>query len=252
MKTYEKIKGLVDELTVESLAPFDHFHALGVKATQDLANILPIKKGDHVLDLGCGIGGPARYFAHHFDAKVTGVDIDADYIDAGRKLTMETGLCERVTLQCADMLVQDFSANYDGVLALHITMNIQERAKLFARVYETMKPSAWFAISEHAKGEGQAYYPLPWARSENTSFLVSIDETRELLQKTGFEIMYFEDMCEAYMRGYARAIKNLNDPIFREALTLAMPDDIEIRMRNTLRNIEQQRTKPFQLICQKV
>ena len=62
----ERASKSLDSLTVEDLAPVDHFHARGFPATVDLADRLPVEPGDHLLDIGCGVGGPARYFAHRF------------------------------------------------------------------------------------------------------------------------------------------------------------------------------------------
>ena len=60
----------LDALTIEDLAPVDHFHARGLPATIELGDSLPARAGDHLLDVGCGLGGPARYFARHWPGSV--------------------------------------------------------------------------------------------------------------------------------------------------------------------------------------
>ena len=47
-------------ITPDTLAPIDHFHRRGVIETEELAAVLQPKASDHLLDIGCGIGGPAR------------------------------------------------------------------------------------------------------------------------------------------------------------------------------------------------
>ena len=54
--------------TVEALAPYDHFHGRGLEATEELADLLTVSLDDHILDIGSGIGGPARYIAQRFGA----------------------------------------------------------------------------------------------------------------------------------------------------------------------------------------
>ena len=87
MSAFEKAGKSPDALTVEDLAPVDHFHARGFPATVDLADRLPIKPDHHILDIGCGIGGPARYIAARFQCRVSGIDITPAFVEAAKKLT---------------------------------------------------------------------------------------------------------------------------------------------------------------------
>src|SRR3712207_4634915 len=100
--TLQKSGTSLESLTVADLAPVDHFHARGFPATVELADRLPIKPGDHLLDIGCGLGGPARYLAQRFDCRVTGIDIAEPFVDAAAKLTALLGLTDRVTIQHGD------------------------------------------------------------------------------------------------------------------------------------------------------
>jgi cyclopropane fatty-acyl-phospholipid synthase-like methyltransferase len=81
---------------VEDLAPVDHFHARGFPATVELADQLPIQQHHHLLDIGCGLGGPARYFTVRFNCRVTGIDITPAFAAAGNRLTALVGLEHRV------------------------------------------------------------------------------------------------------------------------------------------------------------
>src|SRR4029078_9588809 len=78
--------------TADALAPYDHFHGRGLDATVELADLMPARAGDHVLDIGSGIGGPARYVATRFDCRVTGIDLTAEFCDVARHLTRLAGL----------------------------------------------------------------------------------------------------------------------------------------------------------------
>ena len=60
--------------TPEKLAAIDHFHGGGLAATRELVAMLEPRRGEHLLDLGSGIGGPARWIASTFRCHVTGID----------------------------------------------------------------------------------------------------------------------------------------------------------------------------------
>jgi SAM-dependent methyltransferase len=92
----------LDGLTPADLVPIDHFHARGFAATVDLADRLTVKPGDHILDIGCGLGGPARYFAKRYSRRVTGIDITPAFVEAARKLTALVGLGDQVTVELGD------------------------------------------------------------------------------------------------------------------------------------------------------
>ena len=112
----------LDSLTVDDLAPVDHFHARGFPATVDLADRLPVEPGDHVLDIGCGVGGPARYFAQRFGCKVSGIDITAQFVEAANKLTALLDMGDRVFIEQGDgeRLPYD-DDSFDGAYAQHVT-----------------------------------------------------------------------------------------------------------------------------------
>ena len=78
--------------TFEALAPYDHFHGRGLEATEDMANLLEASGTDHLLDVGSGIGGPARYMARRFGCRVSGIDLTAEFCEVARHLTSLLGL----------------------------------------------------------------------------------------------------------------------------------------------------------------
>ena len=85
-------------ITPETLAPIDHFHGKGVIATEELVAELQPKASDNLLDIGCGIGGPARWIAAKYGCRVTGVDLTAEFCAAARELNNLTGLADRVEI----------------------------------------------------------------------------------------------------------------------------------------------------------
>jgi SAM-dependent methyltransferase len=112
-------------LHVSQLAPFDQFHLRGILATSELARAARIEASSSVLDVGCGIGGPARYLAATFACKVTGVDLSPAFVEAATYLTARCGLSERVTFRTGDALHLPFEdGGFDTVFLQHVAMNI--------------------------------------------------------------------------------------------------------------------------------
>lgn len=257
MSLIEKIRNLVDlsqDITSHDLAPYDHFHSLGVQATKSLADALEISAGAKILDVGCGIGGPARLIAERFNCKVLGVDQNAEYVEVGNYLSTQTGLSDCVTLQEADILSSSFEvAKFDGALMLHVTMNIAKRETLYQKIWNSLKPGGFLAITEHGLGEKSGIlYPLPWAESESTSFLSPSEVSLACLKNMGFYEMSYHDLSAIYLRGYKRGLEKLrSDQNFLAGLELMMTKNAARKFQNTLINIEEKRLQPFQIICRK-
>src|SRR5688572_9706172 len=121
----EKMGKRMDALTIEDLAPGDHFHARGFPATVELADRLPVKAGDHLLDIGCGLGGPARYMAKRFDCRVSGIDITPPFVEAANKLSALLKMERRVDIRLGDGQKLPYpDAAFDGAYTQHVTMNV--------------------------------------------------------------------------------------------------------------------------------
>lgn len=181
-------------LTVAQLAPLDQFHTRGILATAELAGATGLTAGDRVLDLGCGVGGPARYLASTFGCHVTGADISPSFIGAADYLTACCGLEDRVTFRVGDALRMPFDdGGFDGVFLQHVAMNIADRAALYAEVRRVLKPDGRLATYDIVRREGDVLYPAPWARDASTSFLLSAEDTRTALEDAGFRATLWRD-----------------------------------------------------------
>lgn len=181
--------------TPEILGPADQIHGGGLLQTQLHADLVKIAPDMHLLDIGCGIGGPARYFATEYGCRVTGIDLTADYIAVARMLTEKVGLSDRVTFDCGDATALPYDDGaFDMAWALNVTMNIEDRSGFYAGVHRVLKPGGIFAVSELGEGpNGAPYYPLPWARDPSYSFLIPPDEMRSILENAGFRIIEWVD-----------------------------------------------------------
>ena len=184
-----------EKWTPEILGPADQIHGGGLQQTQVHAALVSITSDMHLLDIGCGIGGPARYFATEFGCRVTGIDLTAEYIDAASLLTQKIGLSDRVAFDCGDATALPYDdASFDMAWALNVTMNIEDRAGFYAGVHRVLKPGGRFCISEIGQGPGgEPYYPLTWAADPAYSFLLPPEDMRTLLESSGFRVVEWID-----------------------------------------------------------
>lgn len=254
VSTLNKISKPLDSLTVEDLAPVDHFHARGFPATVELADRLPLKAGQHIVDIGCGLGGPARYLAKRFQCNVSGVDITEPFVEAANKLTALLRMARQVKIEHGDGQHLPYAdSTFDGAITQHVTMNVADRPAFFAEAYRVLKPGAFFALTEHGLGEkGDPHYPLPWSMDGSGAYLVKPSETRALLQQAEFVDIRMEDTGAKYAAGYKAAIeKAQKGELPPLGIHLLMGETAPQKTRNALRNIEEGRTHPIQVICRK-
>ena len=244
----------LDSLTVEDLAPVDHFHARGFSATVELGDHLPVKAGDHMLDIGCGLGGPARYFAQRFGCTVRGIDITAPFVEAANKLTALLDLGDKVSFEQGDAHHLPYANDFfDGAYSQHVTMNIADRTQFFGEVWRVLKPGGFFALTEHGLGRnGNPHHPVPWSEDGEGEWLATPAQTRDLLTAAGFVDVEIEDTGPKYLEAYqgvlALAARGELPPL---GLHLLMGQTAPQKVRNAARNIEEERTHPVQVLCRK-
>lgn len=244
----------LEGLTVEDLAPVDHYHARGFPATVELADRLPIRPGDHILDIGCGVGGPARYIAQRFGCRVSGLDITEPYVQAANKLTALLRMEGQVQVLLGDGQKLPYGdACFDGAYALHVTMNVADRPRFFAEAWRVLRPGAFFALTEHGLGpEGSPHHPVPWSEDGSGAYLVTPQQTQALLQGAGFTGIEVEEAGAKYLAGYKRAVQLAErgqlPPL---GVHLLMGENAVLKMSNAARNIEEGRTRPIEVICRK-
>lgn len=192
----------VDQLDPADLFPVDHLHAGGAPATQHVLDRLGLESGMRLLDVGSGIGGPARMAAMS-GAAVTGIDLTPEFVDTATDLTARVGLAERARFVTTpgDSLPFD-DGSFDAAVMVHVGMNIPEKEPVFAEVYRVLAPGARFAVYEQMTTRaGDLPYPLPWAQDPGASFVETIDDYRGHLETVGFRVEEVDDRTESVLGG---------------------------------------------------
>src|SRR5262249_45261130 len=159
-------------LTPQQLAALDQFHTRGLAATAELAKLTGIAAGMSILDVGSGIGGPARFLAATYGCRVTGVDLSEPFVDAARYLTERTGQSGQVSFEAGSALALPFDhGGFDVVLLQHVAMNIADRARLYREIRPRLKGGGGFAAHYVGLENSEPHHPLPLARTAATSCL---------------------------------------------------------------------------------
>jgi SAM-dependent methyltransferase len=184
-----------ENFTAVDLAAVDEFHVGGLEATQELATQMELRAGLRLLDVGSGLGGPARYFAAKHGCRVTGIDLTEEFVRVAGSLTKRTKLDGLVEFRQGSALELPFApGTFDRAYMIHVGMNIADKSGIFREVRRVLKPEGLFTIfdimrsGEGRTADGAIRYPVPWALSEETSFVATVKEYRDALQGAGFGI----------------------------------------------------------------
>jgi len=178
------------QLKAKDLATVDEFHVGGLEATRELGAQMELGPGLRVLDVGSGIGGPARYFAAEHQCKVTGIDLTEEFVQVARSLTRRAKLDHLAEFVQASALDLAFPVEtFDRAYMIHVGMNIADKTGVFREVRRVLKPGGMFVIFDILRaGSGEIAYPVPWALSEETSFVADLKSYRDALEKAGFRV----------------------------------------------------------------
>ena len=180
--------------TPEELQYIDQYHAGGSDAVARVLDTLSLSPSDFVLDIGSGLGGPARQVAATSGCRVTGVDITLAYVEAACELTKRCGLSDRVRFVHSD--IADFASErqFDAGFTMHVQMNVAEKREWFAEIATRLAPGARFAVWEVCRtSETELSWPLPWSIDGSDSYVATSDDLRDAILDAGFEVVEWID-----------------------------------------------------------
>lgn len=250
-----KLGKTIDSITTEDLAPLDEFHIGGRVATDNLLDQLNLSEQDHILDVGCGLGGAARFVANKYNNRVTGIDLTQEYINVGKILCAWVGLEKQVTLYQGSALSMPLeSGTFDGALMLHVGMNIDDKAKLFSEVYRLLRPGAFFAVYDVMRiHDGELTYPVPWATENTTCRLATPDQYKQALNHAGFKMFTENNRRDFALDLFKRMrLKNkANGTPPPLGLHTLMPETSGVKVKNMIDSIKVNLIAPVEIIAQK-
>lgn len=241
-----------DSITTDDLAVVDEFHIGGREATEAIAAQMHLHPGMQLLDIGSGIGGPARYFASAHDCRVTGVDLTPEYVRTARTLSALIGASASVKFEQGSATALPFADHsFDAAYMIHVGMDIQDKAKLFCEAKRVLRSAGIFAIYDVMRiGLGELLYPVPWAGKADESFVATVDDYRQALADEGFAIAAERERKQFALDFFAR-MRQRNEQFGPQplGLHLVMGETATLKVGNVVDGLRRGLIAPVEIIA---
>ena len=240
--------------TVDDLAGVDEFHARGREATVELAELLPAMLDTELLDIGSGLGGPARFIAANRGHRVVGVDLTPKYVEAANELTRRCGLGGRARFLVGNALALPFDeASFAAAYTQHVAMNIADKPRLYREIARVLRPGGRFVFHDILAGPGGApHFPVHWANEPGLSFLIAPDDLRALLESSGFKTVAWRDTTEIATNWFFAAMeRRRKDGVPALGLHLLLGETAAQKVQNVARNLTEKRLTVYQGLLEK-
>ncbi len=240
---------------IDVLGPVDEFHIGGRRATTDLCTQLEVDSDTTLLDVGCGIGGTARFLASTFGCAVAGVDLAPNYVAVARELTEWTGLSDRVRFEVGSALEMPFDDEaFDGAVQLHLGMNIEDKKRLCDEVFRVVRPGGRFGLYDIMRtSDDPLPFPVPWAANESMSFVDDLPTYRMALEAAGFEVQQLRNRgafaIEFFSAMRKQSANNGGPPPL--GLHIILGQDAPLKIANMVDAIAAGTIAPVEIICRK-
>lgn len=241
-------------VTLDDLQPVDEFHIRGKLATKELIELSNFNSKMHVLDVGCGIGGSSRRLSYETGCRVTGIDLSDEYIDVAEKLTALLSMQDRVRFSAASALALPFEdATFDGIWSIQMNMNIENKLLWLSELFRVLKPGARAVLYEVCGGQhSPIYYPVPWAKDDSMSYLVSANSFQDAITEAGFSIEVWNDKTSLAREAFANMTEPEGEPNLPDlGVHMLVGNDILTKAYNLHRNLEQDRVVLIETVAKK-
>lgn len=244
----------LDSLTTDDLAAIDEFHIRGKQATLEFAKAMKIKAGDRVLDIGSGIGGPARTLVEARGCHVTGLDLMPEYTNAAIALTNWVGMSSQLVFHTGDATSMPFNDNsFDAAVTMHSAMNISAKDLFYSEVFRVLRPGKLLGIYDVLRGaQDEVIYPVPWADSPSISHLVTATQLTKLLESAGFTVRAVIDSTSEsseWMSAMVQRWRTKGPPPL--SLQVLMGEDFMKMISNLALNLQEGRINTVTCIAQR-
>ncbi len=187
-----------NDLEPNVFAGADEFHIGGRKGSEYVAKALDIESGQRLLDIGSGIGGPARFIANTLDVTVEGIDLTPEFVEAAVEITEMVGMTEQVSFEVGSATSIPFEDDtFDASTMLHVGMNISDKELLFSEMARVTKPYGSIVVYDVMRtGEDDLVFPMPWSSTPEYSFVDTVNAYVKAAESAGLELLTVDDHAE--------------------------------------------------------
>jgi SAM-dependent methyltransferase len=244
----------LSQVTLDDLKPVDEFHIRGDAATRELIKLAAFSSDQHILDVGCGIGGSTRRLSHETGCRVTGIDLSDEYIDTAKQLTRLLKMEDRVDFHATSALALPFdSDSFDGVWSLQMNMNVEDKLSWLTETCRVLKPGGRAVLYEVCGNKNTPpHFPVPWAQDGSMSFLATPEKFRDLITSAGLQVSAWNDKTDLAKQTFAKVQKPVGKPDLPIlGVYMLVGDDISTKAYNLRRNLEEERVSLIETVAVK-
>lgn len=223
-----------------------HLHIGGIKASEFVLAQMDLKADMRVLDIGCGVGGPAILAAQEYGCHVTGVDLTPAFIETANILAQQNNVEHLTDFQTTDASQLHFKDDsFDAAFMFHVGMNIQNKQPVYHEAARVLKEGSIFLIYDILALENAAdmIYPCPWAKTVETSFLEDADTIKAYLDKAGFKISSIKNSQDYALSALEKMLHNTD---------WSTTPDRHKAMTNLHANIQSNACAPHIILAEKI
>jgi len=205
-------KSTSSSLLVEDLTKFDQLHYHGTDAIDIFIEKLEINEKTKILDVGSGIGGPARYIANKTGAEITAIELQSDQNNLAKDLTKKCGLSNKVSHICGDILDYDFkNQTFDAVVSWLTLYHIANHEILLKKLFDLLNPNGFFYTEDITSRINLSDADLKEIKKEIYGIhLPYFDKYISNLEQNGFKLIFSEDMSSSWTDFTKERIKKYN------------------------------------------
>ena len=223
MKLYNNVDRIFNELReigkstsstllVEDLTKFDQLHYHGTDAIDIFIEKLEINEKTKILDVGSGMGGPARYIANKTGAEITAIELQSDQNNLAKDLTKKCGLSNKVNHICGDILDYDFkNQTFDAVVSWLTLYHIANHEILLKKLFDLLNPNGFFYTEDITRRINLSDADRKEIKKEIYGIhLPYFDNYISNLEQNGFKLIFSEDMSSSWTDFTKERIKKYN------------------------------------------